>query len=251
GDTTQVRSNLTRFGRVRMVDAEGNQLTIDDVEVRDSDIAYDPSVLEPGIWRYRLMVQDRQVADMERVLGFATRDDERTMSLTSTVRVNNLTQVSEVFFSPRSFRPIANTFRLITAEGQANWELEIDGERVTGRATATGRDETGIEREVVRGALLGEMDELVAWISELEEGQELRYPVVQPQSGRARTVTMRVRGNTEITVPAGTFEVVEVRFSGGEGSQRAYFTVERPRVLVRAESTGSPVTVELVEIPGG
>ena len=251
GDATEIRSNLTRFGRVRMVDAEGNQLTIDDVEVRDSDIAYDPSVLEPGIWRYRLMVRNRQVADMERVLGFATRNDERTMSLTSTVRANNITQVSEVFFSPRSFRPIASTFRLVTAEGQANWELEMDGERVTGRATATGRDASEIEREVVRGALLGEMDELVAWISELEEGLELRYPVVQPQSGRARTVTLRVRGNTEVTVPGGTFDVIEVSFSGGEGNQRAYFTAERPHVLVRAESTGSPVVLELTEIPGG
>ncbi len=250
-DATQVRSNLTRFGRVRMVDAEGNALTIDDVEVRDSDIAYDPSVLEPGIWRYQLMVQNRKVADMERVLGFATRNDERTMSLTSTVRANNITQISEVFFSPRSFRPIANSFRLVTAEGQANWELEMDGERVTGSVTATGREPDEIEREVVRGALLGEMDELVAWISELEEGQELRYPVVQPQSGRARTVTLRVRGTTEITVPGGTFEVIEVNFSGGAGSQRAYFTADRPHVLVRVESTGSPVVVELTEIPGG
>ncbi len=251
GDATQIRTGLTRFGRVRMVDAEGNRLSIDDVEVRDSDVAYDPSVLEPGIWRYRLMVRNRSVAEMERVLGFATRDDERAMTLTSTVRANNVTQVSEVFFSPRTFRPIANSVRVVTPEGQASWELEMDGDRVTGRATATGQDPRDIEREVVRGALLGEMDELVAWISELEEGQELRYPVVQPQSGRARTVTLRVRGTSEITVPAGTFEVVEVGFSGGDGNQRAYFTVDRPHVLVRAESAGSPVVLELVEVPGG
>lgn len=254
GDATQIRSNLTRFGRVRMVDAEGNPLTIDDVEVRDSDIAYDPSVLEPGIWRYRLMVQDRQVADMERVLGFSTRNDERTMSLTTTVRVSYAgqvsTQISEVFFSPRSFRPIAQAFRLATPQGQGRAEIEIDGERVTGQASGTGQDDRQIETEVVRGALLGEMYELVASMSELEEGQEIRFPVVS-LNGRARTVTLRVRGTSEITVPAGTFEVVEVRFSGGQGSERAYFTVDRPRMLVRQETTGSPVVVELVEIPGG
>lgn len=60
-----------------------------------------------------------------------------------------------------------------------------------------------------------------------------------------------MRGTTRVTVPAGTFEVVEVGFSGGQGSERAYFTVDRPRVLVRLETTGSPVAVELVEIPGG
>ncbi len=254
GDATEIRSGLTRFGRVRMVDAEGTALTIDDVEVRDSDIAYDPSVLEPGIWNYRVTVQDRQVAEMERMLGFRTRDDERTMSFTntlrSTLRENSFTQVSEVFFSPRTFRPVANVFRILTPQGEGRVEIEIDGERVTGRSSATGQDESEIEEEVVRGALLGEMAELVAWISELEEGQEIRYPVVQP-NGRARTVTLRVRGTTEITVPAGTFEAVEVRFSGGGSNQRAYFTLERPRVLVRRETTGSPVVVELVNIPGG
>ena len=250
GDATSIRSGLTRFGRVRMVDAEGTPLTIDDVEVRDSDIAYDPSVLRPGIWNYRATVRGRQVAEIERILGFATRDDERTLSLTTTMRQNNVTQVSEVFFSPRSFRPVANVVRLATPQGQGRAEIEIDGERVTGRATGTGQEERRIEEEVVRGALLGEMYELVAWMSELEEGQELRYPVVS-LNGRARTVTLRVRGTTEITVPAGTFEVVEVGFSGGQGSERAYFTVERPRVLVRRETTGSPVVVELVGIPGG
>ncbi len=248
GDATEIRSGLTQFGRVRMVDAEGTALTIDDVEVRDSDIAYDPSVLQPGIWNYRLTVQGRQVADMERVLGFATREDERTMSLTTTLRANNVTQVSEVYFSPRTFRPIANVFRLVTPQGEGRIEIEIDGERVTGRAI--GQEEREIEEEVVRGALLGEMDELVAWISALEEGQEVRFPVVQ-LNGRARTVTLRVRGTTEITVPAGTFEVVEVNFSGGEGSQRSYFTVESPHVLVRTETTGQPFVIELVEIPGG
>ena len=251
GDATQIRSGLTRFGRVRMVDVEGTPLTLDDVEVRDSDIAYDPSVLEPGIWNYRLTVQGRQFAEVQRVLGFATRNDERAMSFTTTVRLDNVTQVSQVFFSPRTFRPIANVVRLVTPQGQQTLEVEMDGERVTGRATGTGQDDREFEEEVVRGALLGDMPQLVAWMSELEEGQEIRFPIVSQQNGRVRTMTIRVRGTSEITVPAGTFEVFELSLSGGQGNQRGYFTVEQPHVLVREETTGLPYVIELVEVPGG
>lgn len=250
GDATQVRTGLTQFGRVRMVDAEGNRLTIDDVEVRDSDIAYDPSVLEPGIWRYRLMVRDRQIADMERVLGFATRNDERAMSFTTTIREQGAATVLQVFFSPRTFRPIAGTLQISTSVGRFTAEAEIDGERVTGRV-AGGGEEEDFDREVVRGALLGEMAELVAWISELEEGHETRFPVASLYTGRVGTRTIRVRGREEMTVPAGTFEVFEISLSGGRGSERLYVTVDRPHVLIRREVTGSPVIVELVEIPGG
>ena len=250
GDATRVRSNLVRFGRVRMVDAEGNPLTIDDVEVRDSDIAYDPSVLEPGIWRYGVSVRGRQVAEMERVLGFATRNDERTMAFTSTIREQGATTVREVFFSPRTFRPIAGTFQISGSLGRFTAEAEIDGERVTGRV-AGGGEEQDFDREVVRGALLGEMAELVAWISELEEGREIRFPLASLQTGRERTMTIRVRGREEMTVPAGTFDVFELSLSGGRGSERLYVTVDRPHVLIRREITGSPIVFELSEIPGG
>ena len=249
GDATLVRPGLAKFGPLRMVDVEGGPLTLDDIEVRASDTEYDPSVLEPGQWRYQVTAQGRPVAELLRTLSRKLRDGEQVMSFSSSMSMPNMTQATEVFFSPRTFRPIASTSRVITPQGERSIEMEIVDGRVRGRATGEGLREREIDREVVQGALLGEMQELVAWISDLEDGQEIRFPVVSPQSGGARTITIRVRETTEITVPAGTFEVIELSLSGGGTNERAYVMVDKPHVLVRLESAGRPVVIELKEAP--
>jgi len=139
--------------------------------------------------------------------------------------------------------------RIITPQGEGYVEMSLADGRVQGTARGAGGQSREIDREVVSGALLGEMQELVAWISDLEEGQEIRFPVVSPQNGGTRTVTIRVRGTREISVPAGTFEVIELGFSGGAASQRAYVMASKPHYLVRLESAGQPVVIELEDPP--
>lgn len=245
GDANRIRRQVAGFGDLRMVDVEGERLTLEDIEVRESDIAWDASGLRPGRFVYRVSLQGQPVGEMVRQLNERTVDGQSAMAFTTSMAMPNQSVNQEVVFTTRSFRPLSGSFR-VTAQGQEiGMEVEHQAGRIRGTVRGPQGGEREIDREVPAGTLLGDMDELAVWITDLEAQPELRFPVVNLQNAGVSQVRVQVQGTTEITVPAGTFQAWEVELSGGETNQRAYFRREAPHVLLRAETRGQPVVIEL------
>ena len=102
--------------------------------------------------------------------------------------------------------------------------------------------------EAPAGALVGEMVELALWVSDLAVGDELRLPIANVQLGTVDNSVMTVEALEEITVPAGTFNAYRIAVTGGD-AQTIWVREEGPHIMLRSESQGQPIVIQLSALP--
>lgn len=251
GDATRIREGLARFGPLTLLDVEGRPLALEDIMVSESDMTFDASGLEPGRYGYRVTVQGNPMGEFNRMITRKTVDGRTAFTAATSMALPGQSVNSDVTFTAESFRPLSASFQVSAQGRQMGTELEYSNGRVRGTRTLPQGGTREVDNEVPLGSVMGDMDELAVWITDLEENKEFRFPAVAAQTGAVNQVRVEVRGTTEVTVPAGTFQAYEVRLTSGDGSQRAYFRVQAPHVLLKAEPQGQPVVIELTSLPGG
>lgn len=250
GDATQVREGLARFGPVTLLDVEGNELALEDITVSESDMAFDASGLEPGQYTYRVSVQGNPLGEFNRMITRESRDGRQVWVASMSMALPGQNVSSRVAFT-ESFRPMSGSFE-VSAQGRSmGSELEYANGRVTGTRTTPQGETRDVDTEAPVGVVMGDMNELAVWITDLEQNTEFRFPAVSLQSGQVSQVRIQVQGTTEVTVPAGTFQAYEVTISSGEGTSRAYFRMQAPHVLLKEEPQSQPIVIELTALPDG
>ena len=127
-------------------------------------------------------------------------------------------------------------------------QLNLDGGAMTGSVTGMDGATTEVDAEVVEGTLLPGMDAYAIWLADFEASKEITVPAFNAQSGTAYTLTLKVLGESTVTVPAGDFEVYEVEVAGSDAAMKIFARRVAPHIVVRQEFAGQPVVLELKEI---
>ena len=251
GDALELRAALARVAPVRILDLEGNPVSPGDLEIVASSVVLDASILTPGRWTYRLSVQGQVIGEMTREVAEVETEAGPAMTVRSLLSAGGQMVEQEVLFEPVGFTPLVASVRMAVGGREVGGsELRFQGGRVTGVVRRPTGEEQSIDRQVPPGTLVGEMQGLAVWLADLDVGTELRFPVVSSETGALTTVTIRVLSTTEVSTPAGTFDAYEIEASSPLGSQRILARVEAPHVILRVESVGQPVVVELTSLPG-
>lgn len=252
GDATQILEPLRPFAdRVELYDDRGNELTLEDLAPRASDMTFDPSGLQPGTYVYSMSFQGNPVGEMTnrvtRVTMEGGREAIRSEQSTSTA-MGDVEQ--SVTFDAETFEPI----RASMAEGMAGaLELEYADGRIVGEVTppaaAGGGEPREVDVEAPAGTLLPGMDQFAVALADLAVGEVFDLGMVESSSGSVVPSRFEVVADTTIEAEAGTFEVYEVNAAVGSQNLTLYVRQEAPHILIRQEFAGQPVVVELREMP--
>lgn len=242
GDATVLRQGLSAFGEVRIERPDGTPIPMAELLPTDRSTPISAVELVPGTLRYRVTLDGRPVGALVREV--TARGDERVATSELTLGPQTLTQ--SVTFGAETFDFRESSMALEQPGVSASGEVRLEGARITG-AMDLGAGPQPVGIDVPSGVLVADMLEIALWVADLEVGAELRFPVASISNGTVTSAVLRVEERTEITVPAGTFDVYRVEVEGAE-RQTIWVRVDAPHVPVRVAPGDQPIVVELEEI---
>jgi zinc protease len=246
GDANRVLPTLEGIAPIVLYDVEGRPLQREDIEVRAPAGGYDLSGLQPHDLTYDLVVQGNPMGTVQTTLQ---REGELWVSRTRIVSPMLGNQESELRFSADG-TPVSYRESAAQAGAQVGSEVRVENGRVVGqvRMPPQAGGERDIDAELPAGTLLPGMEMVIAATTSLEVGRTMNIPVFQPAAGAPTVMAVRVTGEEEVTVGAGTFQTFRVEVSGGQIPMTHYLRREAPHVAVRQEFVGMPVRLELTAI---
>lgn len=243
GDALALRDQLAALGSVRIVDPEGNALTLDDLAPRGASQSFDLSGLMPMTLTYDVLLQGT-------AMGQATRTLETTdegWQLTSVTNLGPQTITQSVVVD-QSLGFVSASSEAAMGAQSMTLDAAREGARIVGSAAAMGQEQQ-IDFEAAPDVIVADALELALWVADLSEGLVIEVPVASLQTGGVENVTLEVVGIEEITVPAGTFQAWRVEASGSQ-PQTIWLSSEAPHVPVRIAPAAQPIALELSSITG-
>lgn len=276
GDAVHLGPALRPLGRVVVVDREGRPVDPAGLTAQASTPEWDASALEPVELVYRVSaravptdaaappdpggrltplgemrrtlerVPEAEASELAGVVPSPPGGDggpARVLRFRTEMSWIGTRMRQEVTFTAPGFEPLAGSFSVAGRPMAAS--LRVDEDRVVGRVRLPDTGERKVDRPFPEGALMGEMQELALWLLEPEEGAVRRFRVVSLESGRPVDVEVRVLASEPVTVPAGRFDAWLLEVASGDLVQRVHVRREAPHVVLRLETPGQPVVVEL------
>lgn len=250
GDASVLRAPLTRFGPVSVVDVEGLPLDLADLVAEPPALDLDASGLADGSWVYGVTIDGERVGEMVRTFAHSGPEGSDSVTLTSTMVIGSQTLRQEVTFRAASFAPLAGSFSLTAPGGEIGAGASVDDGRVHGSRTFPDGRVEEFQVADTPGAVMGEMLEVALWLSDLSHGRELEIPVIQVESGTVTTMRAKVLDVGPIDVPAGRFEAYRIEMNSEAGLQILHARVEAPHIVLRLETRGQPLVLELEFVSG-
>ncbi len=245
GDATLLYPDMSAFGDVRIERPDGTPVPPAELQPTDRSRTLSAVDLRPSALRYRVTLQGRPVGELVRdVRGTG---DERTVRSRLTLGPQTLEQ--SVTFGAAEFDFRESSMSLEQPGLAIGGDVRREGATVVGRMDL-GAGPQRVEIEVPAGVVVSDMLEVAVWLADLGVGTEFRLPVASISNGTVANATIRVEERTEITVPAGTFEVFRVEVTGSE-EQTIWVRAAPPHLPVRVAPGDQPIVVELVEIREG
>lgn len=252
GDASVLRGPLTRFGPVTVIDTAGRAMGLADLAAPPEPAALrlDASGLEDGSWVYGLTVDGERVGEMVRTLDRSDPADPDAVTLTSTLVTGAQTLRQEVTFRASTFAPVSASFTLVTPGGEIGARATVEDGLVRGSRTFPDGRVEDFQAPATAGAVMGEMLELALWLIDPTPGREIRLPVIQLESGTTTVMRAQVLDVTTIEVPAGTFQAYRIEMVSEAGEQIMYARTAAPHIILRLETRGQPLVMQLEFISG-
>jgi len=254
GDAARLASKMSGLGSIRVVEPDGSDRTPDPapefigppppprVEARDFNVR----ALPEGRWEYDVRSRGRVLGEMVREITRTDGPEGEVITVRSGMELGPLGHSRQtVAFTAEGFRPVATTIDKLLGGVETKVSLRVAGDTLLGSITGPDGAPEAFAALIPAGAVIGEMQEVALWVTDLGATPGLSVRVMGQGDGEVRSMDARVLGATEITVPAGTFDVWEVEFELAGPPQRAYLTRAAPHLLVRLGAEAAPVTVEL------
>jgi len=210
----------------------------------------DASGLEGGSWVYGLTVDGERVGEMVRTLDRSDPADPDAFTLTSTLVTAAQTLRQEVTFRASTFAPVAASFFLATPGGEIGARVVVEEGVVQGSRTFPDGRVEEFQAPATAGAVMGEMLEVALWLIDHAPGERFSIPVTQVESGTTTIMSAQVLEVTNIEVPAGTFQAYRIEMVSAAGKQILYARQEAPHIILRLETRGQPLVMQLEFISG-
>jgi zinc protease len=250
GDANVLYEQVSAFGTVRLFDAEGRPMALSDLAVGGADLGLSAAGLAPMTLVYDVLVQGQRSGESTVSIRRESVDGQDAVRRVTTSRIStpmgSATQNEDVAVAAGDLTALRFQSSVQAGGRTVQTVLRHEDGRVTG--TSTGPQGThAVDAAVPRGTLFTGAELIALMVAPLAPGAELRLPVFA--QGSAVNLTARVTGERRVRVPAGEFEVYEVELSGGPGGRpRLLLRRQAPHILVRQETSGQPIVVELTEI---
>lgn len=240
GDANQIRSQLAPFGPIRMLDVSGNPLDAGALAPRGRSQDLSGMGLVDEALAYEVSFQGNRVGVTLRTLVV---NEDATLTFSSVAELGPQTVRQGVRVRAADLGFVSSTMA-ISAQGESmGGEIVASGGRLVGTLSSPA-GEMPVDMEAPPDVMVSDMLELAVWVADLEVGSRIEVPVANIQSGGIENVVLEVLEQTEVTVPAGTFDVFRVSVTGSE-SQMLWVRVEFPHIVVRLEPGSQPVVLEL------
>lgn len=244
GDAGQLLEPLEAIAPVDLFTVDGTPLSRSELQAAAPPARWDAERLEAGQRTYDVLVEDQSVGSAEYRLA---RDGTEWLS-TVVVHSMGSSQQTDLRFSAEDFTPLL--VRQETTQGaiRISADLRVEDGRLVGRMELP--EELGGDREFDRplepGTLLPGMDEYALAAASLGPDARFQIPYLNLMSGEMVELDVRVQGEEEITVPAGTFSTWRTEVTGGDAPLTLFLRQEPPHLLVRQAFTGQPIRFDLV-----
>ncbi|HEX9581639.1 MAG TPA: pitrilysin family protein [Gemmatimonadales bacterium] len=250
GDGQQLYDRLAVIAPVSMVDIEGRPMTREALTASAGPVQLDPSQLVARRDSFVVLVQGNP-------FGYMTAEIERAdtaLVYTEETQIPavGLQQRTTVVLDPRTLA-VRSVVQTGTGAGQAmETRLTYAGGRVSGRAQtpdprAGSPKIVDVDTALAQGTTdVNAFQALVAALA-LADGVSFTVPAFEASENAVRTMTVKVSGEQDVTVPAGTFPVYRIEVSGPPQAFVFFVTREAPRRLVKIELVGQPLGFELVK----
>ena len=247
GDGARLYDDLKQIAPVRIVNAQGDVLSPDDLVAKAAGVALDPRLIVPGVDSFAVLVQGRP-------FGYARTEIQRTpqgVVITERQEIGPIiSQTTTTTLTDRlSMKRVEQTGQV---QGQdTRIDLTYADGRVTGMARApkppdNAIEETTIDAKVPAGVIDDNALTVLVPAMPWTASSKFSVPVFASGLGELQTYTLTVAGTESVTVPAGTFQAYRVDVTGGQAPLTLYVSSDLPHRLLKVAPTGTPV--ELVRI---
>ena len=241
GDAAVLQPQLAALGSVRIVDAEGNALTMADLAPKAASQSFDLSGLQPISLTYDVLLQGQAFGEAVRSLEQV--DEGWRLSSVTNIGPQSINQ--QVIVDMNLGFVSASSEAAMGAQSMT-MNASRDGDRIKGNAAAMGQEQA-IDFAASPDLIISDALELALWVATLEPGAEISLPVGVLQSGTTENVTLTVAAREEVTVPAGTFDAWRVEVAGSQ-PQTLWVRVDAPQIPLRITSAAQPIALELKQI---
>lgn len=245
GDANILRPKLERFGTIRIVDEEGQPVTLETPAPAPTGLT--ATGIQPVTMTYTVNAQGMQVAEVTRTV---TRDTAgaRDVVTSKTATTGMMTGASEVKFDAKSFAPISSSMQQAMGGRELSVMLTVANGKISGMINPPQGDPQMVDVAYTEGTLLPGMDEFAIWTADFDKSKELKLASFSPQSGSVVPLTLKVTGESRQKVAAGEFDVYELEMTTAQGGMKVYARKTAPHFVVKQEFLTQPVVIELKSI---
>lgn len=249
GDGKAVYDKLAPVAPVRIIDVDGNPLTVDDLDPAPSVVTLDPAHLVARRDSFQMTFQGNPIGGLVRE---TKRDGARwVIRDVFAIPMAGMQQEGTITLDASSLEVLTRTEHGQVQGQTVAIDLTYADGRVSGSATIPQPGgtpkEIAVDTALAAGTFDSEALEALLPALPLAEGAVLTVNAFAAESGSVQPTTIRVAGIEQVTVPAGTFTTFRVEMQSGQEASTVFVTTDTPRRIVKMEVIGQPIALELVK----
>jgi len=243
GDGAKIHDRLTAIAPVRIVNPQGDPMTVADLTPRATALALDVARLAAHRDSFVVRVQGNPLGTS--VYDVAKDGDGWTITEATSI-ANGMIQQGTTLRTDASLAPRALEQRGKVQGRDTKADVAVASGRAKGAAVAPGPQglkDVAIDLELPAGTLDDNARSNALPLLRWAPGAKHVVSVFSAGKGTATPLTLAVTGTEQVTVPAGAFEAYRVEQTGGEQPVTFFVTTAAPHRVVKIVVGGQ---VELV-----
>ncbi|HEY3279254.1 MAG TPA: pitrilysin family protein [Gemmatimonadales bacterium] len=248
GDATAIYDQLKAIAPVRLVDIDGKPIDPATLHPVAGPVEFDRAQIVARRDSFEAILQGKPFGTQVTTVQVAPDSVVYTESTTLGAMVQQQTTVV-INGADLAMRRTDQTGTVQAQRSEIH--LTYAGGRVVGTALAPQGSGTPRSTDVDAAAVPGLVDDnalnvLIPALA-LAEGKSFNLSVFSSGEGVTKTLTVKVAGVEDITVPAGKFNAYRLELSGMQIPVVMHVSTESPRRLLRIAPVGAPLVFQLVK----
>ena len=251
GDGQAIYDKLAAIAPTRIVDVSGNPLTPADLNPEITALEFNADNIVAGSDSFAVRVQGQEFGYLTRTFEAGDQDGRSVMTVVSSLSLGPIgSQMSTLVVDLESMQPLSfdQTGQLQGMSSEVH--LTYNAGHITGEVNVP--DPSGSQREATIDTTVGDhvVDDnmLQAFVGALAltAGSNLTAAAYDGNEGKVSLVTLTAREGGSVTVPAGSFETLEIDLTGTAAPLKYWIRKDGARDLVKMAIVGQPLEFVLV-----